>query len=121
MDSIVQALVSIIYLFINFINFFYETVMYVLGYITGLLMSLLLSFQAFLIDFYEEIISTSINFSYELYQLAKIPELITLFNSFNSNSDFCYYSDYFMISPYFIAVISAYLIRFGIRRLPIIG
>ena len=120
MDAVVNALSNIIDAISDFSRWLYELFMYSIGYFTAFFAAWLLRLQASFQDIYDSSLSNSINFSYKLYELVKIQEVTAAYNNLLSG-DSGFYLDYFMCDTILTSVLGAYLIRFAIRRLPIIG
>lgn len=120
MQSIVNAIDKVIQAISDFSYWLYELMMYMLGYYSSFTASAILRLQVSFQDMYDTILSRAINFTADLYSLAHISELAAQYNALLA-TDAGYYLDYFLIDTAISSIITAYLIRFGIRRLPIIG
>lgn len=120
MEGIANAISNIADFLNDAFNWLYEAIMYAVGYVLGYISQMQLKFFVYCIDFYDSIMNDLFQATEKLYDLIHIGDLISLFNSFMV-SDACYMAKSFLMPEFFIAVISAYLIRFGIRRLPFIG
>lgn len=118
--GITKALSNIIDWLNEFASWLYEAMMYHLGYALGYLSQMIFKSYVFIIDLYDSILNDAFQTTELLYQLSKIPDVIQAFNDYMA-SDVCYYASSLLLPSLFSGVITAYLIRFGIRRLPIIG
>lgn len=93
---------------------------YVLGYISSFFAT---AFKSLLTQF-RNLLDKLLDFLYSglegVFDLIGISDSIDLYNSFNG-SGFGYYFDYFGVNELLGSAIAAFIIRFGIRRIPFIG
>ena len=120
MNAIVGAISALIDTISDFSVWLYELALYQIGYWSLYFGNYLDKSKANLIDIYDYIISTWMNYSLQLYDFIQTTALINAYNSLYS-SDVGYFLDVFKVSTLLTAFITASLIRFGIRRLPVIG
>lgn len=120
MEGVSNAVSNLSQFFQDAFDWLYEVIMYAVGYILGYLSQMQLKGFVMFQDFYDSLMSDLFNKTEDLYDLIKIADTINLFNQF-MQTDACYIANAFLLPQWFMGIISAYLIRFGIRRLPFIG
>ena len=120
MNAVVNAISSTIDALNDFSIWLYELVMYQIGFFMAYSDNYLLKQKNNLIDVYDFIVSFWMNYTDYLYQFMKIPDVINAYNALYA-SELGFFLDYFKVSLLVSSFITASLIRFAIRRLPVIG
>ncbi|MDD1606081.1 MAG: hypothetical protein LUP96_05205 [Methylococcaceae bacterium] len=120
MDSVVNAISGSIDALSAFSVWLYELSLYQLGYYSAWSSNFLDKQQITLIDVYDQVIGFWFNYTDYLYDYIKTADLIAAYNALYA-SDAGYFFDVFKISALLSGVITASLIRFAIRRLPVVG
>ena len=121
MEYVVRAISRVISALEEFSYFIYDLAMYCLGYFTALFSLMFVKLFVLFIDIYDYLISDLLASVDALYNYAGITPAINAFNVFVTNPDYVYYSSMFQFSMIFKTIVTAYLIRFAIRRLPFVG
>lgn len=120
MDAIVNAIDNTVQVTNDFSLWLYHLALYQIGYYQSLIANVLLKQRSNLIDVYDYIVSFWLNYTHHLYEYMHITDLIVNYNTLFA-SEIGYLLDVFQMSALLSAFITASLIRFAIRRLPVIG
>lgn len=120
MDSIVLAISDEIDALSQFSVWLYELALYEIGYTSAYTNMVQIHLKTMLLDVNDEIVGFWFGYTDYLYTYIKVDKVITAYNAVYS-SDSGYFLDFFQVSSFLSAYISASLIRFAIRRIPVIG
>jgi hypothetical protein len=107
-------------LFDSLFTFINDTITYLLGYISGLISAIFTRLFYFLHEFLEFVLSPLASFVEDSFNSVGVTELLQIYSGFSS-SPISYFFDYFRVTDLLLAVLSAYILRFVIRRLPFVG
>ena len=120
MQAVVGAISSLIEAISDFSVWLYELSMYQFGYYSVYISNAVDKQKANLYDVYDYVVAYWILYTQDFYQYMNTSALIDAYNALYL-SDIGYFLDVFKVSTLLSAFITASLIRFAIRRLPVVG